>query len=149
MDPRDNKDLSTSRGVVYIHRFQRRILPHTYSQPVQYEHPFSHPGSDLLIQSTTIWPIHSPNGLYSSGKRGQVSCTAKGIRIHQYLDDWLVRARSHQTCLQHTQTLVALCQELDWLVNKDKSQVVPKQVFKFVGYQFDLEEGRVRPTPEH
>ena len=23
----------------------------------------------------------------------------KGIRIHQYLDDWLVRARSHQICL--------------------------------------------------
>ena len=32
----------------------------------------------------------------------------KGTRIHQYLEDWLVRARSHQTCLQHTQTLVAL-----------------------------------------
>ena len=32
----------------------------------------------------------------------------RGIRIHQYLDDWLVRATSHQTCLQHTQTLVAL-----------------------------------------
>ena len=32
----------------------------------------------------------------------------KGIRIHQYLDDWLVRDRFHQTCLQHTQTLVAL-----------------------------------------
>ena len=30
----------------------------------------------------------------------------KGLRIHQYLDDWLVQARSHQTCLQHTQTLV-------------------------------------------
>ena len=26
----------------------------------------------------------------------------KCIRIHQYLDDWLVSARSHQTCLQHT-----------------------------------------------
>ena len=26
----------------------------------------------------------------------------KAIRIHQYLDDCLVRARSHQTCLQHT-----------------------------------------------
>ena len=35
-----------------------------------------------------------------------------GIRIHQYLDDWLVRATSNQTCLQHTQTLVALCREL-------------------------------------
>ena len=30
----------------------------------------------------------------------------KGIRIHQYLDDWLVRARSHQVRLQHTQDLV-------------------------------------------
>ena len=29
----------------------------------------------------------------------------KGLRIHQYLD-WLVRARSHQACLQHTQELV-------------------------------------------
>ena len=73
----------------------------------------------------------------------------RGIRIHQYLDDWLVRARSHQTFLQHTQTLVALCQELGWLVNKDKSELNSKQVFNFVGYEFDLKEGRVRPTQEH
>ena len=72
----------------------------------------------------------------------------RGIRIHQYLDDWLVRATSHQTCLQHTQTLVALCRELGWLVNKEKSELDPKQVFNFVGYQFDLREGKVRPTPE-
>ena len=32
----------------------------------------------------------------------------KGIRIHQYLNDWLVRSISRQICLQHTQTLVAL-----------------------------------------
>ena len=67
-----------------------------------------------------------------------------GIRIHQYLG----RAKSQQTCLQHTQTLVALCQELGWLLNKDKSELDPKQVFDFIGYQFDLKEGRVRPTPE-
>ena len=72
----------------------------------------------------------------------------KGIRIHQYLDDWLVRARSHQTCLQHTQTLVALCLELGWLVNKDKVELEPQQAFNFVDYQFDLKEGRVRPTQE-
>ena len=73
----------------------------------------------------------------------------RGIRIHQYLENWLVRATSHQTCLQHTQTLVALCRELGWLVNKEKSELDPKQVFNFVGYQFDLREGKVRPTPEH
>ena len=70
----------------------------------------------------------------------------KGIRIHQYLDDWLVRARSHQTCLHHTQILVKMCQDLGWLVNLEKSELEPKQVFNFVGYQFDLWSGRVRPT---
>ena len=58
----------------------------------------------------------------------------RGIRIYQYLDDWLVRARSHQICLQHTRTLTSLCQELGWLVNKEKSELEPKQVFDFVGY---------------
>ena len=70
------------------------------------------------------------------------------IRIHQYLDDWLVRARSHHTCLQHTQTLVALCTELGWLLNREKSELDPQQVFNFIGYQFDLIEGKVKPTPE-
>ena len=70
----------------------------------------------------------------------------KGIKIHQYLDNWLVRARSHQTCLQHTQELVVMCQQLGWLVNLEKSELEPKQVFDFVGYQFDFRAGRVRPT---
>ena len=59
-----------------------------------------------------------------------------------------MRATSHQTCLQHTQTLVALCRELGWLVNKEKSELDPKQVFNFVGYQFNLRGGKVRPTQE-
>ena len=72
----------------------------------------------------------------------------KGIRIHQYLDEWLVRATSHQDCLQHTRTLVKICQDLGWMVNVEKSELEPKQVFDFVGYQFDLRSGRVRPTPD-
>ena len=50
----------------------------------------------------------------------------KGIRIHQYLDDWLVRATSHQDCLQHTRTLVKMCQDLGWMVNVEKSELEPK-----------------------
>ena len=81
-------------------------------------------------------------------KEVKLMALQKGIRIHQYLDDWLVRVSTHHTCLQHTQTLVTLCQELGCLVNKEKSELVPKQVFNFVGYQFDLKEGKVRPTEE-
>ena len=61
----------------------------------------------------------------------------KGIRIHQYLDDWLVRAGSYQVCLQHTQELVQICQRLGWIVNLEKSELEPKQIFNFVGYLFE------------
>ena len=81
-------------------------------------------------------------------KEVKLMASRKGIRIHQYLDDWLVRAKSYHVCLQHTQTLVKMCQALGWLVNIDKSELEPKQVFNFVGYQFDLRFGRVRPTPD-
>ena len=81
-------------------------------------------------------------------KEVKLMAIQKGIRIHQYLDDWLVRARSQQVCLQHTQDLVKVCQELGRLVNLEKSELEPKQIFDFVGYQYDLRAGQVRPTPD-
>ena len=81
-------------------------------------------------------------------KEVKLMATHKGIRIHQYLDDWLVRATSPQVCLQHTQDLVRMCKELGWLVNLEKSELEPKQTFDFVGYQSDLKSGPVRPTPD-
>ena len=81
-------------------------------------------------------------------KEVKIMATRKGIRIHQYLDDWLVRARSHQTSLQHTQDLVHMCQQLGWVVNLEKSELEPQKIFNFVSYQFDLSAGRVQPTPD-
>ena len=73
---------------------------------------------------------------------------ARGIRIHQYLDDWLLRAPCPETCLLHTRTLLDLCHRLGWVVNMIKSELVPQQVFNFVGYRFDLSQGLVKPTQE-
>ena len=146
-DPRDNKNLPTGRGVGHIHRFQRRLLPHTDSQSVQEVHVFSPPGSVLPVQSPTLWSINSSHGDHSGGQRGQTHGTSEGYKDPP-VPGWLVRASTHDTCLRHTQTLVTLCQELGWLVNKEKSELVPKQVFNFIGYQFDLKEGRVRPTED-
>ena len=60
-------------------------------------------------------------------KEVKLMASHKGIRIHQYLDDWLVRAKSHQACLQHTQSLVKICQKLGSLVNLEKSELVPNR----------------------
>ena len=79
-DPRDNKNLLTVRGVGHIHRFQRRILPHTNSQSVQEVHAFSPPGSVLPVQSPSLWPVHSPHGVHSGHQRGQTHGTSKGYK---------------------------------------------------------------------
>ena len=81
-------------------------------------------------------------------KEVKLMAQALGIRIHQYLDDWLVRAPCQETCRLHTQTLLALCHELGWVVNMGKSELTPQQVFNFVGYRFDLLSGRVLPTQD-
>ena len=61
-------------------------------------------------------------------KEVKLMAQARAIRIHQYLD-CLLRPPSLETCLQHTQTLLALCQQLGWVVNMTESELVPKQVF--------------------
>ena len=79
-------------------------------------------------------------------KEVKLMAQSRGIRIHQYLDDWLIRAPTKESCHQGTQSLLALCQELGWMVNMQKSELEPQQVFDFVGYQYDLLNGLVRPT---
>ena len=79
-------------------------------------------------------------------KEVKLMAQSQGIRIHQYLDDWLIRAPTKESCHQGTQSLLALCQELGWMVNMQKSELEPQQVFDFVGYQYDLLNGIVRPT---
>ena len=71
---------------------------------------------------------------------------AWSFRIHLYLDDWLLRALSEETCRQHTKTLLSLCQDMGWIIYLTKSELIPQQVFNFVGYWFHLSQGLVRPT---
>ena len=89
------------------------------------------PGSDIPIQSSAFQSVHSTLGVHCNSKEVKLMAIHKDIRIHQYLDDWLVRARPHQVCLQHTQELVKICQELGWLVNLEKSELEPRQIFVF------------------
>ena len=79
-------------------------------------------------------------------KEVKLMAQSRGIRIHQYLDDWLIQAPTRESCHQGTQSLLDLCQELGWVVNLQKSELDPKQVFVFVGYRYDLSQGLVKPT---
>ena len=73
---------------------------------------------------------------------------SKGLRLHQYLDDWLIRSQSREEALVNTQAVLDLTQSLGWIINQQKSELNPTQVFSFVGYEYHLDSALVKPTQE-
>ena len=107
-DTGNHQNLPPARVVGYLNRFQGSLLPYTNTGTVQEVHKISHPRQIISVQGTAIRTVHSPHEVYGDSKEVKLMVTHRGIRIHQYLDDWLVRARSHQVCLQHIQVLVRI-----------------------------------------
>ena len=126
-DTGNHQNLPPTRRVGYLYSFQGCLLPYTRTGTVQEISEISCQGLDIPVQGTAIRFVHSTHGVHCSRKEVRLMAIHKGIRIHQYLDDWLVRATSHQVCLQHTQDLVKICQELGWLVNLGKSELEPSR----------------------
>ena len=123
-DTRDNKNLTTGRGVGYLCRFQRCLLPHTNSQSVQEVHAFSCPGSVLPVQSPTLWPVNSTNGVHSGGQRGQADGLTKGYK-DPLVSRRLVGESQVPPYLFPAYTDLSNFLSRAWLVNREKSELVP------------------------
>ena len=66
-------------------------------------------------------------------KEVKLIALTRGIRLHQYLDNWLIRSHSQEEAQVNTQTVVDLTQSLGWIINQEKSELKPTQVFSFLG----------------
>ena len=60
----------------------------------------------------------------------------RAITLHPYLDDWLARNQNRQRLLEHRQFILALINSLGLIINYEKSDLVPAQVFTFIGMEF-------------
>ena len=60
-------------------------------------------------------------------KEVKLIAQARNLRIHQYLDDWLLRSPTKEQCLKDSENLVKLVQEQGWLINFQKSELVPTE----------------------
>ena len=132
-DTRNHQDILPSRGVGYLNRFQGCLLPYTIQEQSRKYLRFHIQGRTYQFKVLPFSLSTAPMEFTVIAKEIKLMAIHKGITIHQYLDDLLVRARSHQTCLQHTPHLVKMCQQLGWLENLEKSELDPKQVFDFLG----------------
>ena len=59
-------------------------------------------------------------------KEVKLMALSRGLRIHQYLDDWLIRSQSQEEAQVNTQAVVDLTQSLGWIINQEKSELKPR-----------------------
>ena len=81
-------------------------------------------------------------------KEVQLMALSRGLTLQQYLDDWLIMSQSWDKSLVNTQAVVDLTQSLGWIINQEKSDLNPTQVFLFVGYEYHIDSALVKPTQE-
>ena len=139
-NPRNNSDFLATRGMGDIAGFQRRLFPHSSSCEVHFQN------QSYQFRALPFGLSTAPMEFTCVVKEVKLMAQSRGIRIHQDLDDWLIRAPTKESCHRGTQSLLNLCKELGWIVNLQKSELEPKQIFEFVGYKYDLSQGLVLPT---
>ena len=60
----------------------------------------------------------------------------RAITLHPYLDDCLARNQNRRKPLEHRQFILSLINSLGLIINYEKSDLVPAQVFTFIGMEF-------------
>ena len=56
---------------------------------------------------------------------------------------------SRDCCTKRRDLVLLLCKELGWVLFLEKSELVPQQVFTFVGIHYDLTSFTAHPTLEN
>ena len=127
-------DLSDAYLHIPIHPHSRKYLR------------FCHRSQVFQFTSLPFGLATAPQVFTMIVKEVKLMALSKGL--HQYLDDWLIRSQSREEALVNTQAVVDLTQSLGWIINQQKSELNPTQVFTFVGYEYHLDSALVKPTQE-
>ena len=108
-----------------------------------YFHIPIHPQSQKYLRfqtkkGTPFWCRNSSPRVYLHCERSQTHSSGQESQNSSNIDDWLLWSPTKEQCIKDSENLVKLVQELGWLINFQKSELVPKQKLDFLGYHFDL-----------
>ena len=79
-DTGNHQDIPPTRGVGNLSRLQGCLLPYTNTGTVQEISQISCPGSDLPVQGTALWSVHSTHGVHCIGKGGETDGHTQGYK---------------------------------------------------------------------
>ena len=132
-DTGNHQDIPPTRGVGHVNRLQGHLLPHTNTGTVQEISEISCPRSDIPVQSLALWSVDSTLGVHGSGKGGKTDGHTQG-----YKDPPVPRRLVGESYIPPGLSPA----------HPRSSTNLSRTSFDFVGYQFDLRAGLVRPTPD-
>ena len=143
VDPRRHKDLQKGKWVASIDfkdYFHIPINPQSRKCL-----RFHVQGQSYQFKALPFRFINCSNGIHSGSQGSHSDCSKQGYK-NTPVPGRLVGQSHIPPNLTPSCSLVAMYR--GWIVHMKKLQLMPKQIFDFVGYQFDIKEGKIRPTLE-
>ena len=101
-------DLSDTYLHIPIHPHSRKYLR------------FCHRSQVFQFTSLPFGLATAPQVFTMIVKEVKLIALSRSLRLHQYLDDWLIRSQSLEEALVNTQAVVDLTQSLRWIINQKK-----------------------------
>ena len=77
---RDHQNFPPTRRVGNLSRLQGCLLPYSNTGTVQEISQISCPGSDIPVQSSAFWSVHSPYGVHCDSKGGKTDGHSQGYK---------------------------------------------------------------------
>ena len=114
------ESIRASRGMGIIDRPVRRLPSHP-DPPNPTEVRFFQDTQVFQFTSLPFSLATAPQVCTMIVKEFKLMALTKGVTLHQYLDDWLIRAASQEEEQVNTQFVVDLKQSLGWIINQEKS----------------------------
>ena len=79
-DTGNHQNIPPARGVGNISRLQGCLLPHTHTGTIQEISQISCPRSDIPIQGSSLWSVHSALGVHCDSQGGEIDGRTQGYK---------------------------------------------------------------------
>ena len=100
----------------------------------------------VLVHLSSVWTGDLSTRVPQAAATRRFAVKA-GVKLHVYLDYWLIRADTPEQVQLHAQTTIRVLQFLGWIINFEKFDLTPSQDFQFIGMQFNTRRFTVAPLP--
>ncbi len=149
VDAETHLSMRPSLRLVCSNRPEGRLLPCLDPPSTQTVLRFAFEGRAYQYKALPFGLSLSPRFFTKVVEAALVPLREAGIRILNYLDDWLILAQSRALLCEHRDMVLSHLSRLGLQVNQEKSKLSPTQRISFLGMELDSVNLTARLSEEH